>query len=97
MQVQIISGERCTGKTTKLKAIQTDLKNHGIQVPIFVGESCTTPFFLNQIASQAMAGAKHFLADDCTQFQIKAVMELRAQGLHSGIPSDFVLHLVRQA
>lgn len=97
MQVQVITGDRATGKTTRLLAIQADLKKQGIEAPILVGEHCTTPFFVNQIAAKAMAGAKQFLADDCTQFQIKAALELKAQGIHSGIPSDFVVHLVRQA
>ncbi|MGZ0703816.1 hypothetical protein [Pseudomonas piscis] len=97
MQVQVITGGMATGKTTRLRAIQEELKHQGLPAEIYVGASCTTPYFLNLVRDKAMAGAKHFLADDCTQFQIKAVMELKAQGLHSGIPSDFVLHLVRQA
>lgn len=97
MQIQVITGDRGTGKTTRLRAIQAELKGEGIEAPILVGEHCTTPFFVNQIAEKAMAGAKQFLADDCTRFQIKAVMDLKAQGIHSGIPSDFVVHLVRQA
>ncbi|MGH8386548.1 MAG: hypothetical protein ACRESJ_13790 [Pseudomonas sp.] len=97
MQVQIITGDQCTGKTTRLRAIQAKLKSQGIKAPIMVGKDCTTPFFINQIASQAMAGNKQFLADDCTRFQIRAVMELKAQGIHAGIPSDFVVHLVRKA
>lgn len=97
MQVQVITGDQCTGKTTRLRAIQAKLKSQGIEAPIMVGEHCTTPFFINQIASKAMAGDKQFLADDCTQFQIRAVMDLRALGIHSGIPSDFVVHLVRKA
>jgi uridine kinase len=97
MQVQIITGDQCSGKTTRLRAIQAELKDHGIEAPIIVGEHCTTPFFIKRIADQAMAGDKQFLADDCTRIQIQAVMELKARGIHSGIPSDFVVHLVRQA
>ncbi len=97
MQIEVISGPRTTGKTTQLRAIQAELKRQGLPAEIHVGANCTTPYFVNLIRDQAMAGAKYFLADDCTQFQIKAVMELKTQGLHSGIPSDFVLHLVRQA
>ncbi|MFJ2384587.1 hypothetical protein [Pseudomonas protegens] len=97
MQVEVISGPRATGKTVRLRAIQAELEHQGLLAEIHIGANCTTPYFLNLISKQAMAGAKHFLADDCTQFQIKAVMELKAKGLHSGIPSDFVLHLVRQA
>ena len=94
MQVQVINGDQGTGKTTRLRAIQATLKDQGIETPILIGEHCTTPFFVNQIANRAMAGDKQFLADDCTRFQIQAVMELKARGIHSGIPSDFVVHLV---
>jgi thymidylate kinase len=97
MQIQVITGDQGTGKTTRLRAIQAELKGQGIEASIMVGEHCTTPFFINQIADKAMAGDKQFLADDCTRFQIQAVMELKARGIHSGIPSDFVVHLVRQA
>lgn len=97
MQIQVINGGMATGKTTRLRAIQAELNRQGFPAEIHVGANCTTPYFLNLLSKQAMAGAKYFLADDCTQFQIKAVMELKAKGLHSGIPSDFVLHLVRQA
>ncbi|OFJ42650.1 hypothetical protein BJN42_26555 [Pseudomonas koreensis] len=97
MHVQIISGEQATGKTTQLLAIQSKLKRQGIQAPIHVGEHFTTPYFLNQITQQATAGAKHFLADDCTQFQIKAALELKAKGIYAGVPYDFVAHLVRKA
>ncbi|OZO02857.1 hypothetical protein B7453_19380 [Pseudomonas sp. IB20] len=97
MQVQVIIGNAAPGKNTKLQEIQTELSMQGIDVPIIVGASCTTPFFLNQIASQAIAGAKHFLADECTHFQIKAVLGLAAQQENSGLPHDLIVHVVRQA
>lgn len=97
MHVQIINGAPATGKTTQLLAIQSKLKRQGIQAPIVIGEHFTTPYFVNQITHQAMAGAKHFLADDCTLFQIKAALELKAKGIHAGVPYDFVVHLVRKA
>jgi hypothetical protein len=61
------------------------------------GLSCTTPFFINQLCHKATSGAKYFLADDCTPFQIKAVLELNAKEIPASVPSDFVVHLVRQA
>jgi thymidylate kinase len=97
MDVNIITGPQMSGKTTKLRSIQSDLKGQGIAVSIAVGEHMTTPYFTNLLRDLAMAGVKHFLADDCTQFQIKAVQEIAAQGIHSGVPSDFEVHLVRQA
>ncbi len=97
MQIQVITGDSCTGKTKRLRAIQAELKAQGVEAQILVGEQCTTPFFVNQITEKAMAGAKQFLADDCTHFQIRAAMELKEKGIHSGIPSDFVAHLVCRA
>ncbi|WP_207267452.1 hypothetical protein [Pseudomonas sp. GW101-3H06] len=97
MRVNVIKGDRCTGKTTQLQAIQEELKAQGIEVPIIIGERFTTPYFLNLISDQVLAGATHFLADDCTQFQIKAVQDLVAQGRNARLPITFIAHLVRQA
>lgn len=97
MQIQVFIGHPDNNKTRPLQVIQNELKCRGIDVAIHRGSSCTTPFFINQICHMATSGATHFLADDCTQFQIKAVLELNAKGIHSGVPSDFMVHLVRQA
>lgn len=97
MHVQVITGQQATGKTTQLRAIQAELKDRGIDTSILTGNACTTPYFLNQLSEQALAGAKHFLADDCTQFQIKAVLALAAKEERSGLPFDLVVHLVREA
>lgn len=97
MQLQVITGHAGTGKTTKLQAIQTELLNQGLDATIVVGANYTTPYFLNLLTDRAIAGATHFLADDCTRAQIKAVHELRARGINSGLPEYLVIHLVQQA
>jgi len=97
MNINVITGPQASGKTTKLRTIQDELKHQGAEVKIHVGEYCTTPYFMNLVADQAMAGAKHFLADDCTQFQIRALFELKSKGIHAGVPTDFEVHLVRKA
>ncbi|NMY03723.1 hypothetical protein HBO12_12230 [Pseudomonas sp. WS 5059] len=96
MQVQVIIGNAGPGKNTTLQEIQADLARQEIEVPIVVGAAYTTPYFLNLIASHAIAGAKYFLADDCTNFQIKAVLDLAAKEEKSGLPDYLVVHLVRQ-
>lgn len=96
MQVQVITGGQATGKTTRLLAIQAELKAQGIEVPIVIGAQCTSPFFVDQITRAAASGAKQFLADDCTPFQIRAARELERLGIYTGIRSDFVVHLVQQ-
>jgi len=97
MQVQVITGGQATGKTTKLRAIQDELKAQGVEAPIVTGNACTTPYFLNQISEHVISGAKYFLADDCTLFQIKAVLALAAEGERSGLPYNLIVHLVREA
>lgn len=97
MHVQVITGDQATGKTTRLLAIQDELKAQGVEASIITGNACTTPYFLNLLSEQALAGAKYFLADDCTQFQIKAVLALAAKEEKSGLPHDLIVHLVREA
>lgn len=97
MHVNVIYGERQTRKTEKLRTIQAELKDQGIDVPIITGNACTTPYFLNQIFEHAIVGAKYFLADDCTQFQIKAVLAMAAEGERSVLPYNLVVHLVLEA
>lgn len=96
MQVLIITGLVATGKTTRLRAIQSDLKEQGIDAPIITGSACTTPYFLAQITQQAESGTRHFLADDCTRQQIQAVQELESRE-DCALPEDLTIHLVRQA
>lgn len=96
MQVQVITGQQASGKTTQLRAIQADLKSQGIEVEIITGNCCTTPYFLEQLKIRAASGAKFFLADDCTRPQIQAVLAL-CDSEESGLPEDLIVHLVRQA
>lgn len=96
MQLQVITGKQATGKTSQLRAIQTELKDQGVEVEIITGNCCTTPYFLEQLKIRAASGAKFFLADDCTRPQIQAVMEWRDRD-ESELPEDLIVHLVRQA
>ena len=96
MQVQVITGQQASGKTTQLRAIQADLKGQGIEVEIITGNCCTTPYFVEQLKVRAASGAKSFMADDCTRPQIQAVMEWRDRE-ESRLPEDLIAHPVRQA
>lgn len=96
MQVEVITGQSGSGKTTQLQTIQAELKHQGVTAPIIVGNCCTTPYFLMQLQRCAESGERHFLADDCTRLQIQAVMELRDND-NVQFPDDLIVHLVRQA
>lgn len=95
MQVHVITGQQATGKTVQLRAIQANLKDQGLEVEILTGNSCTTPYFLEQLKPRAASGGKYFLADDCTRPQIQAV--LLAYHEDSELPEDLIVQLVRQA
>lgn len=90
MPVHIITGPRDSGKTRRLRALQAELQTQGADVAIVTGNACTTTYLLARIQQQAEAGAGHFLADDCTRDQIKAVQKI-------DLPEQFTLYLARQA
>lgn len=90
MPLHVITGPQASGKTRRLRARQAELKAQGIDAVIITGNACTTPYLVDRIQQQANAGADHFLADDCTREQIKAVQQL-------DLPEHFTLYLVRQA
>lgn len=90
MPLHVITGPQASGKTRQLRARQAELKAQGIDAVIITGNACTTPYLVDRIQQQANVGACHFLADDCTREQIKAVQKL-------DLPEHFTLYLVRQA
>jgi len=92
MQLHVITGSRKTGKTKRLRAVQAELKSQGINASIVTGNACTTPYLVDQIKRSAESGACHFLADDCTREQIKAV-----QRQEPNLSDDITVYLVRQA
>ncbi|SFP27716.1 hypothetical protein [Pseudomonas sp. NFPP28] len=90
MPLHVFTGPQASGKTRRLRARQAELKAQGIDASIITGNACTTPYLIDRIQQQANTGARHFLADDCTREQIKAVQTL-------DLPEHFTLYLVRQA
>lgn len=90
MPLHVITGPRASGKTRRLRALQADLQTQGMDQAIITGNACTTPYLVARIQQQAESGAQHFLADDCTRDQIKAVQ-------HIDLPEHFTLYLARQA
>lgn len=90
MPLHVITGSQATGKTRRLRARQAELQAQGIDTAIITGNACTTPYLVARIQQQLETGARHFLADDCTRDQIKAVQKI-------DLPEHFTLYLVRQA
>ncbi|MCM2377828.1 KTI12 family protein [Pseudomonas marginalis] len=90
MQLHVLTGPQASGKTRRLRARQDELHAQDISVVIITGNTCTTPYLIARIQQHVEAGARYFLADDCTREQIKAVQKLN-------LPEYFTLYLVRQA
>lgn len=90
MPMHVFTGPNASGKTRRLRARQAELQAQGIDTPIVTGNACTTPYLIDRIQRQAMAGARYFLADDCTRDQINAVQKI-------DLPEHFTLYLARQA
>ena len=90
MPLNVFTGPPATGKTRRLRARQAELQAQGIDAVIITGNACTTPYLVARIQQHVEAGARYFLADDCTREQIKAVQQL-------DLPEHFTLYLVRQA
>lgn len=90
MPVNVITGPSGSGKTRRLRALQAELQSQGTDIAIITGNACTTTYLIARIQQQADAGAQHFLADDCTRDQLKAVQKI-------DFPEQFTAYLVRQA
>ncbi|MBJ2219582.1 GTP-binding protein [Pseudomonas sp. MF7453] len=90
MPMHVITGPRGSGKTRRIRALHAELQKQGLATAIITGNACTTPYLVARIQQQADSGAHHFLADDCTREQIKAVQNI-------DLPDHFTLYLVRQA
>lgn len=90
MPMHVITGPRGSGKTRRIRALHAELQAQGTDTAIITGNACTTPYLVDRIQQQARAGALHFLADNCTREQIKAVQKI-------DLPEHFTLYLVRQA
>ncbi len=90
MPLHVITGPKASGKTRRLRVLQVELQAQGIDVVIITGNACTTTYLVARIEQQAESGTQHFLADDCTRDQIKAVQKIE-------LPEQFTVYLVRQA
>lgn len=90
MPTHVITGPNGSGKTRRIRALQSELQTQGVDIAVITGNACTTTYLVARIRQQAESGACHFLADDCTRDQIKAVQTL-------DLPDHFTLYLARQA
>ena len=96
MRIHVISGPMASGKTTKLRAIQTKLEQQGFNPSIIIASHATTQALIRTIARQ-LDRCLTVLVDDCSQEQIESIFHWHERTELSGEFSDVVIHLVKQA
>lgn len=96
MRINLISGPAATGKTTKLRAIQTELEQQGFHPLVISGPAATTQALVRTIAQQ-LGRCLTVLVDDCSQEQIEAINHWKAKTDRDGQFADVVIHLAKRA
>jgi thymidine kinase len=96
MQIKLITGPMASGKTTKLRSIQSELEQQGFHPLVISGPAATTQALVRSIAQQ-LGRCLTVLVDDCSQEQIDAINHWKARIDRDGQFADVVIHLVRQA
>lgn len=96
MRINIISGPMASGKTTKLRAIQTELEQKGLHPLLITCTTLTTKTLVRTIARQ-FGRCLTVLLDDCNQEQIDAINHWKKETDRYGQFADLVIHLVKQA
>lgn len=95
MRIHVISGPMASGKTTKVRAIQTKLEQQGFNPSIITASHITSQSLIRTIARQ-FDRCLTVLVDDCSQEQIESIFHWRERTERSGEFSDVVIHLVKQ-
>ena len=98
MRIEIIKGPVASGKTTKLRAIQTKLEQKGLSPTVLCGTSYRrSTDLLRVVAQQIGRGIRIALIDDCSSAQIDAFRDWKRATDENGTFADVVIHLVKQA
>lgn len=97
MQIQVITGEMATGKTTKLRTIEAALLSEGKDASIIHAESYAASGLLRIMEVRIHKGQRTLLIDDCTRQQIDAVLEWQSAVEEDDQYDDLIVHLVRKA
>lgn len=96
MQINLITGPMASGKTTKLRSLQTELEQQGFQPLVISGPAASTQALVRTIAQQ-LGRCPTVLVDDCNQEQIDAINHWKTKTDRDGQFADVVIHLVKQA
>ena len=87
MQLNVIRGERATGKTTRLRQIAKE--DGQSESHIIVGRDCSAAVLERQVRYRVSRGAKVVCIDECSEHQIARLTELKGR-----LPADLHIYAV---
>lgn len=97
MQVEVITGDAATGKTTKLRTIEAEQKAQGKQISIIHADAYSHLGLLAILEVRLDRRERTLLIDDCTDNQIDEVLTWQRQIEDNELLKDLAIHLVRRA
>ena len=97
MQIQVITNNNGTGKTTKLRLIEAQQLAEGKQAGIIHADAYSHQGLLGIMEVRLERGERTLLVDDCSNKQIEEVLQWQEEAAGNEQLKGLVIHLVRQA
>jgi len=97
MQVHVITGDAGTGKTTKLRSIETQQLAEGKQAGIIHADAYSHHGLLGIMEVRLERGERTLLVDDCSIKQIDEILQWQKEAAGNEQLEDLAIHLVRRA
>lgn len=97
MQIQVITGDAGTGKTTKLRSIEAQQLAEGRQVGIIHADAYSHHGLLGIMEVRLERGERTLLVDDCSSKQIEEVLQWQKEAEGNEQFKGLAIHLVRRA
>lgn len=97
MQVQVITGNAGTGKTTTLRSIEAQQLAEGKPAAIIYAEAYSHRGLLIALEVRLERGERTLLVDDCSSKQIEEVLQWQKEAAGNERFKDLAIHLVRRA
>ncbi|WIE52382.1 hypothetical protein [Pseudomonas sp. GM17] len=97
MHIQVITGDRATGKTTKLRKIEAQQQAKGNPVSIIHADAYEQKGLLAIMEVRVDRGERTLLVDDCSRAQINEVLKWQTAAEEDERLKDLEVFLVRVA
>jgi thymidine kinase len=95
MDIEIISGPRASGKTTKLRQIEQDYQNAGKEV-LRIHSEFSLSYLRRRIILAALQGYAAVMLDDCSKEKLKKLLRAKKE-IEERMDFDLTLYVVECA